>query len=126
MARAEAVLEHSAKLSRAKPSGPSPGMQFKSGNLMECLQLWYAPEKWYGGKSFGFGCGGVALQTPPPKRSFLAFDQGGQTGPPRSNAFFFGAADDTGAADDRQTSDDTDVPGQLFSHTMFREHPLNF
>ena len=32
-------------------------------------------------------------------------------------------ADDTGAADDRPTSDDTDVPGQLFSHTIFREFP---
>ena len=31
----------------------------------------------------------------------LAFDRGGQTGPPRSNDFFFGAADDTRAADDR-------------------------
>ena len=30
----------------------------------------------------------------PPKRSSSAFDRGGQTGPPRSNAFFFGAADD--------------------------------
>ena len=31
---------------------------------------------------------------PPPKRSSLAFDRGGQTTPPRSNAFLFGAADD--------------------------------
>ena len=35
------------------------------------------------------------------KRSFVTFDRGGQTGPPRSNDFFFGAADDTRAADDR-------------------------
>ena len=33
-------------------------------------------------------------QTPSLKRSSLAFDRGGQTGPPRSNALFFGAADD--------------------------------
>ena len=33
-------------------------------------------------------------------------------------------ADDRGAADDRPTFDDMDVPGQLFSHTIFREHPL--
>ena len=32
-------------------------------------------------------------------RSFVIFYRGGQTGPPRSNDFFFGAADDTGAAD---------------------------
>ena len=37
----------------------------------------------------------------PLKRSFVTFDRGGQTGPPRSNDFFFGAADDTRAADDR-------------------------
>ena len=37
---------------------------------------------------------------PPLKRSFVTFDRGGQTGPPRSNDFFVGAADDTGAADD--------------------------
>ena len=40
-------------------------------------------------------------QTPPLKRSFVTFDRGGQTGPPRSNDFFFGAADDTRASDDR-------------------------
>ena len=87
---------------------------------------------------------------PPVKRSFVTFDRGGQTGPPRSNYFFFGAADgtraartsgrtsgrtpsrtpgrtpadDTGAADVRPTSDDTDVPGQLFSRTTFREYPV--
>ena len=38
---------------------------------------------------------------PPLKRSFVTFDRGGQTGPPRSNDFFFGAADDTRAADNR-------------------------
>ena len=48
-----------------------------------------------------FGWGDKARPDPPPKRSSAAFDRGGQTGPPRSNAFFFGAADDTGAADDR-------------------------
>ena len=37
-----------------------------------------------------------------PQWSSAAFHRrGGQTGPPRSNAFLFGAADDTGAADDR-------------------------
>ena len=33
-------------------------------------------------------------------------------------------ADDPGAADDRPTSDNTGVPGQLLSSTIFREHPL--
>ena len=33
---------------------------------------------------------------PPTKRSYLAFDRGGQTGPPRSNDFVFRAAEDTG------------------------------
>ena len=75
-----------------------------------------------------FGWGGKAPPDPPPKRSYLAFDRGGQTGPPRSNDFFFGAADDTriartsgwtpaddtGATDDRPTSDDTG-PGIIFS-----------
>ena len=42
-----------------------------------------------------FGWGGA---DPPLKRSFVTFDRGGQTGPPRSNDFFFGAADDTRAA----------------------------
>ena len=47
-----------------------------------------------------FWLGGAAPQTPqflaggakppqtPPKRSFVTFDRGGQTGPPRSNDFF--------------------------------------
>ena len=61
-----------------------------------------------------FWLGGAAPQTPrflagggktppesPLKRSFVTFDQGGQTGPPRSNDFFSGSADDTRAADDR-------------------------
>ena len=48
-----------------------------------------------------FGWGGKAPPDPPLKRSFVTFDRGGQTGPPRSNDFFFGAADDTRAADDR-------------------------
>ena len=47
-----------------------------------------------------FGWGGKASPDPPLNRSFVTFDQGGQTGPPRSNDFFFGAADDTGADDD--------------------------
>ena len=45
-----------------------------------------------------FGWGGKAPPDPPLKRSFVTFDRGGQTGPPRSNDFFFGAADDTRAA----------------------------
>ena len=49
------------------------------------------PEFWLGGQS---------PSRHPLKRSFVTFDRGGQTGPPRSNDFFFGAADDTGAADD--------------------------
>ena len=94
----------------------------------------------------GCGWGGKAPPDPLLKRSFVTFDRGGQTGPPRSNDFFFGAAgntgaartsgstsgrtpgrtpaDDTGAADDRPTSDEAHVPGQLFSRTIFREHPL--
>ena len=45
--------------------------------------------------------GGQSPPRLPPKRSFVTFDRGGQTGPPRSNDFLFGAADDTRAADDR-------------------------
>ena len=69
---------------------------------------------WHFFEKFRFWLGGAAPQRPPVflgggkappdpllKRSCLAFDRGGQTGPPRSNAFFFGAVDDTGAADDR-------------------------
>ena len=61
-------------------------------------------------KKFGWGAlppdpwflaGGVKPPDPPLKRSFVTVDRGGETGPPRSNDFFFGAADDTGAADDR-------------------------
>ena len=46
---------------------------------------------------FGFGWGALPrflagraklLQTHPLKRSFVTFDRGGQTGPPRSNDFF--------------------------------------
>ena len=32
--------------------------------------------------------------------------RGGQTGPPRSNALFFGAVDDAGAVDDTVAADD--------------------
>ena len=35
-----------------------------------------------------FGGGGKAPPDPPLKRSFVTFDRGGQTGPPRSNDFF--------------------------------------
>ena len=65
--------------------------------------------KWASGGTFrtifGFGWG-----SPPPKRSSAAFDRGSQTGPPRSNPFFFGAVnpmgavDGTGDADDRPTT----------------------
>ena len=73
-------------------------------------------------KKFGFGwgalpprppefwLGGQSPPRPPPKRLFVTFDRGGQTGPPRSNEFFFGAVDDagaidgTGAADNRPTT----------------------
>ena len=41
-----------------------------------------------------FGWEGKAPSDFPLKRSFVTFDRGGQTGPPRSNDFFFGAADD--------------------------------
>ena len=53
-----------------------------------------------------FGWGGKASPAAPPKRSSAAFDRGGQTGPPRSNAFFVGAVDDTGAVDDMGAADD--------------------
>ena len=61
---------------------------------------------WLGGTApqtpqFLAGGGQSPPSTPPLKRSFVTFDRGGQTGPPRSNDFFFGAADDTRAADDR-------------------------
>ena len=52
-----------------------------------------------------FLAGGPKPPETPPKRSFVTFDRGGQTGPPRSNDFFFGAADDTRAADDRPAWD---------------------
>ena len=55
-----------------------------------------------------FGWGGKAPPDPPLKRSFVTFDRGGQTGPPRSNDFFFGAADDmrAGPTTVRRPSDD--------------------
>ena len=60
-----------------------------------------------------FGWGGKAPPDPPLKRSFVTFDRGGQTGPPRSNDFFFGAADDTGAADDRPAGRLAERPGAV-------------
>ena len=96
---------------------------------MECLQLWYPPEKRYprGEKNFKscsnifrFWLGGAdpqtprfwagrakTPQTPPLERLFVTFDPGGQTGPPRSNYFLFGAADDTRAS---RTSGQTPGP----------------
>ena len=50
--------------------------------------------------------------TPALKRSSAAFDRGGHTGPPRSNAFFSGAADDTGAADDRPAGRPAERPAK--------------
>ena len=35
-----------------------------------------------------------------PQRPYLAFDRGGQTGPPGSNEFFVSVTDNTGTADD--------------------------
>ena len=43
-------------------------------------------------------------QTPRFLAGGLAFDRGGQTGPPRSNAFLSGAADDTGAGRGRPSA----------------------
>ena len=63
-----------------------------------CVSFW----------DFGWG----ALLSP--KRSYLAFDRGGQTGPPRSNDFFFGVADDTSAADDTGQHSFLEVFGTLF------------
>ena len=48
----------------------------------------------------GFWLGGQSTPRLSLKRSFVTFDRGGQTGPPRANDFFFGAADDTRAAAD--------------------------
>ena len=45
-------------------------------------------------QNFSVLAGGRCPPDPPLKRSFVTFDRGGQTGPPRSNALFFGAADD--------------------------------
>ena len=56
---------------------------------------------------FDFGWGGKATPDRPLKRSSVTFDRGGQTGPPRSNAFLFGAVDDTGAVDGTDAADDT-------------------
>ena len=56
--------------------------------------------------------GGPTPPDAPPKRLYLAFDRGGQTGPPRSNAFFFGAADDTGVADDRPAGRPAERPAE--------------
>ena len=39
----------------------------------------------------GFGWGGKASSDSPTKRSYLAFDRGGQAGPPQSNSFVCGA-----------------------------------
>ena len=76
------------------------------------FMLSFNPGNFVFSKNFGWGqrvfAGGAKPpQTPPPKRSSAAFDRGGQTGPPRSNAFFFGTVDDTGAADDHPTSTPT-------------------
>ena len=50
----------------------------------------------------GDGLGWLCPSRPasPPERPSLAFDRGDSVWPPQSNAFFFGATDDTGAADD--------------------------
>ena len=65
-------------------------------------------------KFFNFGPGFLAGEAKPPqtppKRSFVTFDQGSQTGPPRSTDLFPGAADDTGAADDRPKT--AGIPGE--------------
>ena len=66
-------------------------------------------------KKIWFRLGGAAHQTPrilaggakpPLKRSFVTFDRCVQTGPPRSNYFFFGAADEKRPADDTRAVDD--------------------
>ena len=69
-------------------------------------------------KIFGFGWGGKAPPDPPLKRSFVTFDLGGQTGPPLSNDFFFGTADDTRAA---RTSGRT--PGQTPGRSPADDNP---
>ena len=53
-------------------------------------------------------------------QSSLAFDRGGQTGPPRSNAFFFGAVDDKGTANDRPSGHPT---GRSAGRTLGRTPP---
>ena len=61
-----------------------------------------------------FLAGGRCHPDPPSlKRSFVIFDRGGQTRPPRSNDFLFGAADDTSAADDRPANIACDLASLL-------------
>ena len=52
------------------------------------------------------GWGGKAPPEPPLKWSFVTFDRGSQTGPPRSNDLFFSAVDDKGAVDGTGAADD--------------------
>ena len=56
-------------------------------------------------ENFGWG----ALPPRPPNFWLGGLDPplNGQTGPPRSNDFFFGAVDDTGAVADTGAADDT-------------------
>ena len=46
------------------------------------------------------------------QQSFDTFDRGGQMGPPRSNDFFFGAADDTRTADDSPAGRPAERPAE--------------
>ena len=86
-------------------------------------------------KKIGFGCGalhpsppgfwlgGQSPLRPPPKRLSAAFDRGGQTGPPRSNAFFSAPlttrAPPTTVRDDRPPADAR--PAVAFQETRFLE-----
>ena len=88
------------------PSWHSPGSLYRKGwetygdrvpaNFFEKFRkFWKKNRKFFGfgwgelpPRPLGFGRGGKPPPDHPLKRSSLAFDRGGQTGPPRSNAFF--------------------------------------
>ena len=65
--------------------GQRPQPKSKNESFLKKIRFWLGgaalqtPQFWAGGQS---------PPRPPPKRSSAAFDRGGQTGPPRSNAFF--------------------------------------
>ena len=85
--------------------GPRKKKMFPPGEQNKDILPWSYPDAAAAGPA-----------APTPKRSSAAFDRGGQTEPPRSNAFFFGAVDDTGAADERPSG----RPGGCLSLTWVK------